>query len=126
MKRIWIGIALLAAMLIGGIWVAEVMEQSHFPSARDLRRASELALESDWSRAEALARRAKEKWQKKWPVTASFADHEPMDEIDALFAELETYGKARDKTAYSAACAYLAEALEALGAAHSFNWWNLL
>ena len=33
MKRIWIGIGLLAALLVAGIWVAESMEDSHLPGA---------------------------------------------------------------------------------------------
>ena len=126
MKRIWIGIGLLVALLVGGIWVAESMEDCYLPGAEDLRRASELALEEDWSRAEALTKRARDKWEKKWRVTASFADHEPMDEIDATFAELKAYAKARDRVAYSGTCAHLAELMEAMGQAHSFCWWNLL
>ncbi|MBQ7802204.1 MAG: DUF4363 family protein [Oscillospiraceae bacterium] len=126
MKRIWIGIGLLAALLIGGLWVADAMEDSHLPGAKDLRRASELALEEDWLRAEALTGRAREKWERKWRVTASVADHEPMDEIDGMFEELKTYARARDEVAYSGTCAHLAALLEAMGHAHSFNWWNLL
>lgn len=126
MKRIWIGIVLLAALLAAGLWVAEAMEDSHIPGAKDLHRASELALEEDWPRAEALTKRARDNWEKKWRVTASFADHEPMDEIDGLFAELKVYAKAKDEIAYSGTCAHLAELMEAMGEAHAFNWWNLL
>ena len=126
MKRIWIGIGLLAALLVAGIWVAESMEDSHLPGAQDLRRASELVLEEDWSKAEALTKRARDKWEKKWRMTASVADHEPMDQIDGMFAELKVYAKVKDEVAYSGTCAHLAELMEALGHAHSFNWWNLL
>lgn len=126
MKRIWIGIGLLAALLVLGIWTAEVMEDSQLPCAKDLRRASELALEEDWSQAEALTKRARDKWEKRWRITAALADHEPMDEIDSIFAELKVYAAVRDEVAYSGTCAQLAELMEAMGAAHSFNWWNLL
>lgn len=126
MKRIWIGIGLLVFLLVAGIWVAEVMEDSHKPGAEDLRRASQLALEEDWPMAEALSKRARNKWEKKWRVTASTADHEPMDEIDGLFAELKVYARAKDEVAYSGTCAHLAELLEAMAQAHVFNWWNLL
>lgn len=126
MKRIWIGIGLLIALLIAGIWVADVMKDSHKPSAEDLRRASQLALEEDWTTAEALTKRARDKWEKKWRVTASVADHEPMDEIDGMFAQLKVYAKVKDEVAYSGTCAHLAELMEAMGQAHAFNWWNLL
>lgn len=126
MKRIWIGIGLLAALLLAGIWVADAMEDSHEPGAADLRRASQLALEEDWATAEALTKRARDTWEKRWRVTASFADHEPMDEIDGMFAELKVYASAKDEIAYSGTCAHLAELMDAMGKAHSFNWWNLL
>ena len=126
MKRIWIGLGLLIALLAAGIWVAESMEDIHNPCASDLRRASALALEEDWSKAEALTKRARDSWEKKWHTTASFADHEPMDEIDGMFAELKVYAKVKDEVAYSGTCAHLAELMEAMGHAHAFNWWNLL
>ena len=126
MKRIWIGIGLLVVLLAAGIWTAEFARDSQRPGAKDLRRASELALAEDWPQAEALRKRALDHWEKRWRLTAAFADHEPMDEIDGIFAELKVYAAVRDQVAYSAACAHLAELLEALGMAHSFNWWNLL
>lgn len=126
MKRIWIGIGLLIALLAAGLWVSESMEEAHLPGAKELRKASQLALEEQWPQAEALTKQARSKWEEKWHVTASFADHEPMDEIDALFAELKTYAAVRDEAAYSGTCAYLAELLEAMGHAQSFSWWNLL
>lgn len=126
MKRIWIGIGLLAALLAVGLWLGEFMEDAHQPGAKDLNRAAALALEEDWDTAEALAKRAGENWQKKWRVTASVADHEPMDEIDALFAELKIYARARDEAQFSATCAHLASLLDAMGESHGCYWWNMM
>ena len=126
MKRIWIGIALLVLLLGAGIRTSGFMKEAHLPVARDLRRAGELALEEQWGPAQAFASRGQKQWQKKWPVIAAVADHEPMDEIDALFAQLEVYAGEEDRLAYSAACAHLRSLLEALGQSHSFNWWNLM
>ena len=126
MKRIWIGIVLLGALLVGGLWAGEFMGQAHIPVARDVQRAGELALQGDWELAQALAKRGQDRWETKWPVTAAIADHEPMDEIDALFAQLETYGKTRDSAAYSAVCGHLGSLLEALSQGHRCKWWNLM
>ena len=126
MKRIWIGIALLGVLLIGGVGAGEFMEQAHDPVARDVQRAGELALEGQWELAQALVKRGQDRWEEKWPVTAAIADHEPMDEIDALFAQLETYGKTRDSAAYSAVCGHLGSLLEALSQGHRCKWWNLM
>ena len=93
MKRIWIGIILLTALLGAGFWISSFMAQSHDPVAQDIRQAGNLALEEQWGAAQAYAKRGKDRWETKWPVTAAFADHEPMYEIDALFAQLETYAR---------------------------------
>ena len=126
MKRIWIGIILLAALLTAGLQISKFMKEAHLPVVQDIRRAGQLALEEQWGPAEAYARRGQELWEKKWPVTAAIADHEPMDEIDALFAQLKTYAAAKEEIAYSAACAHLASLLEAMSHSHSCNWWNLM
>lgn len=126
MKRIWIGIGLLAALLLSGLWISEAMEDAHLPAARDLDQAAELALEDEWGKAEALTKRARENWEKNWHATAAIADHEPMDAIDALFAELKVYAAAEDEVSYSGTCAHLASLLEAMGKCHGCNWWNLM
>ena len=126
MKRIWIGIILLAALLTAGLQISKFMKEAHLPVVQDIRRAGQLALEEQWGPAEAYARRGQELWEKKWPVTAAIADHEPMDEIDALFAQLNVYADEKETLAYSAACAHLASLLEAISQSHSCNWWNLM
>lgn len=126
MKRIWIGIILLALLLGAGFWTSNFMHRTHSPVARDIRRAGELALEEEWGTALAFAKRGKTLWKEKWPVTAAIADHEPMDEIDALFAQLDAYAKGEEELAYSAACAHLASLLDAISQSHRFSWWNLM
>ena len=126
MKRIWIGIILLTVLLAAGLWLSDFMKDAHQPVAQDLRRAGELALEEQWGPAQAYAKRGQDRWKKKWPVTAAIADHEPMDEIDALFAQLKIYATAEEELAYSAACAHLASLLEAMSHSHSCKWWNLM
>ena len=126
MKRIWIGLVLLGALLIGGIGTGEFMEVAHVPVARDVKQAGEYALQGEWTLAQALVKRGQDRWEEKWPVTAAIADHEPMDEIDALFAQLKTYEKTRDGAAYSALCSHLGSLLEALSQGHRCKWWNLM
>ena len=126
MRRMWIGIGLLALVLVGGIWASEWMGNTHEEMARDLDRAAELAMTDRWEEAVLKLIRAEEKWQKKRPVTAAFADHEPLEEIDGLFARLKIFAAGEKRTDFSAACAHLARQLEALGDSHSFSLSNLL
>lgn len=126
MKRIWIGVVLLGVILIVGLGIGEFMERTHIPVARDVRQAGELVLRGEWQLAQALVKRGQDRWEEKWPVTAAIADHEPMDEIDAFFAQLKTYEKTHDAVAYSALCSHLGSLLEAISQGHRCNWWNLM
>ena len=126
MKRIWIGIALLTSLLIGGLWISGFMKEAHGPVAQDVRHAGSMAQQNQWNAAQAFAERGRDRWKEKWPVTAAIADHEPMDEIDALFAQLEVYAEARDQVAYTGLCAHLASLLDAISQSHSLKWWNLM
>ena len=120
MKRMWIGVALLAVLLVSSLLAAEFMEKAHGPIASDLE------LEGSWGRAEALTARARKSWDKHRFLTAAFADHGPMEEIDAQFAKIEAFAAERNRIDFCAGCAYLARILEALGESHSLNFRNLM
>ncbi len=45
---------------------------------------------------------AREAWGRSRHLGACFADHTPMEEIDALFAEVEVYAAAREETDFAA------------------------
>ena len=126
MKRMWFGAALLVAVLVISQFVATQMEKIHSPEADNLKRAAEYALQGDWNRARNLADKATVSWEQMRRITASVSNHEPMDSIDALFAELELCGKVQDPLSFSRTCVHLAELLQALGQEHSLKWWNLL
>lgn len=126
MKRTVIGFSLLLLLLIGGMLSQRALTAAHTPTARALEAAAHAALEEDWAEADKAAARAAELWGKSWKFTATLADHQPMEDIDALFVRLEAYTAARDSTEYAAACRELARRLDAISDAHSLRWWNVL
>lgn len=126
MKRGWIGLGLLAVMLAGGLLVTWRMGRTHRLIAEDLKEAGRCALAENWGAAERFAEAACDDWKHIWRFSAAFADHEPMEAIDALFSQLDTYRIARDGVSFSAVCAELSRQVEAMGDAHSLNWRNLL
>lgn len=126
MKRGWFGAALLLVLLGLGIGSSMMMQKLHTPLAESLDRAAEFALEGNWEQAEHAAREAADTWEKMWHFSATVSDHEPMEEIDALFAQLEVYRAAEDPVNFSSACASLSRQIEAMGDAHELSWWNLL
>ena len=125
MKRSWFGFGLLVVLLGAGLLVTWAMERIHEPVARDLITAGEYALAGDWAEAERLSRQAEKSWEKNELLRACFADHGPMEENDACFAQLEIYCRMKEETAFAAACGETARKAEAMGEAHGLKWENV-
>ena len=126
MKRCWFVAMLLAALLFGCLYVTDYMAGVHTPIAREVGKAGEAAMAGSWEHARAELDHARQSWDDVRKTTAAFADHGPMEEIDALFAQLEVAAQWEDALGFSTLCAYLSQSLEAMGEAHGLTWWNLL
>lgn len=126
MKRLWLGVALMAVLLVSGFWVGTFMNSTGTAIAGTLDSAAEAALSGDWQAADDWVKDAHTKWDELWHKVASVADHAPMDEIDSLFAQLKIYTAAQDRWEFAAYCQRISQLVLAVGEAHSFNWWNLL
>ncbi len=126
MKRSKFGLLLLIGLLVLGILSTWAMNRSTNPIAETVRQAGTAGFQMNWEIATEKMGEAKTQWEKRYPLCASLTDHEPMEEINSLFAQLEVYAESRDAQNFTAVCALLAENLEALGEAHSLTWWNLL
>ena len=126
MKRSKFGAGLLVALLILGGGSAWAMIRCSQPVSDMVEQAGAAALQQDWDMAEETFREAERRWEKQFPFCAAFADHEPMENINGLFAQLGVYASLRDSHSFAAACAQLSEDIQAIGDAHSLKWWNLL
>lgn len=126
MKRSKIGAWLLMILLAVGILSSWGMGKCCDPIGEAAADAADAALREDWEQAEALAGQARARWDKYWGFCAAFADHEPMENVNGLFAQLEVYARSRDAQNFAAVCAQLSEDTKAIGEAHSLKWWNLL
>lgn len=122
MKRSWIGLGMLLVLLIAALLVTWGMYEIHEPVARDLITAGEYALAGDWESAVRLSRNAEEIWQTHETFRACFADHGPMEDIDACFAQLEIYARMREETAFAASCGEIARKTTAIAEAHGLKW----
>ena len=125
MKRSIFGFALLVVLLILCLGVTWLMARIHEPIAEELEQAAALAADGDWDQARKLAARAKQDWERLEPVSACFADHGPMEEIGQSFAQVEVFGNTGEEVAFAAACADLAEKMQAMSDAHGLQWRNL-
>lgn len=126
MRRLWLGIALLAALLALGIWVAAAMQDIHEQGAAMLDEAAAAAQRGEMPTAQRLSEQAACVWEAHRRPVACVADHTPMDEIDALFAQLPVYARSDESVHFAATCAQLAQLLRAMGDAHTPAWWSIL
>ena len=126
MARGWLGVGILALFLALGFVTAKAMDNAHMPTQGLLQQAAEKALNGDFAEATQLGAQAKNRWDRHWNGTAAVGDHSPMDEVDALFAEMEVYAQAEEKPHFAAVCKELSQRIQAFADAHRFRWWNIL
>lgn len=125
-RRFWYGVVLLVLFLALGQLTAWAMQRAQQPVQHTLEQAAASALQGDMDRGVALAQTAKQAWERHRPLTATVADHEPMEEIDSLFAQVEIYAQTEQNTEFAAYCTRLARLVEAIGQTHKLTWQNLL
>ena len=125
MKQFWLGLGLMGAILICGLFLEKNLENRHRPQVRDLERAAICAQKEDWSQAEALIKRAQRSWEQGRNLTAAAVHHDAVDKIDICFAELSAYEEGREKAEFCAGCTGLALQLENLSRVHGLSWGNL-
>lgn len=127
MEKRWIGGALVLVVLLAlGLWIGSSMETLHRPVIHDLEQAAQAALTGDMAGAQIYMNRAGSVWsQNRW-LTAAVVDHSPMEEIDSIFSQLESYGAAGDRVSFAAWCCRAASLVSAMGEVNSLTWQNLL
>ena len=125
-KRFYLGITILAILLVISIGTSAAMKAIHQPMEADLKEAARLALEGNTESAFPLAQRAYNRWERFHSIIASFADHSPMDDTDTLFQEMLVYGQTEEAPHFIACCRELAVMAEAMYDAHRFSLKNLL
>ena len=126
MKRSWIGFFMLVELLLGSLWSARTMVTIHEPIEGKLKQAAQLSMDGNWDQAATLFQEAGKDWERWEHIRTCFADHNPVEEIDADFQLLKVCCAAREMISFSGGCLQLARQVAAVGEAHELVWWNLL
>ena len=121
-----VGMVLLAVLLLAGLLVSWDMGRTHTDISGHLNDAAWFALSGNWSGAREAAAAAEHSWESHRNLSSLLADHTPMEEIDALFAEMNIRSAARNAGDFAACCGCLSRKVEAMGEAHRLSWQNLL
>lgn len=125
MKKFWAGVAILLILALLGLLSGLALHDLHRELSGALSQAGSLAA-TNWEKANALATAAKAKWEKNRHLASAIADHEPLEQMDSLFAQLAVYTHPDQWAQYAAICADLASLAEAVGEEQLLLWWNLL
>ena len=126
MKRSWMGFVLLILLLLDSILATALMSRIHAPIETRLLLSAQWAMEGNWEKAGECFREAKEAWKENEHLRSCFADHTPVEEIDADFEMLMVCCAAREWVSFAGGCRSLARQVAAVGEAHELVWWNLL
>lgn len=126
MVRGWLGVGILVVFFALGLVTMAVMDNEHLPTGALLEQAAEKTLAGSFEEAVSLGMEAKARWERSWNGTATVADHSPMDDVDALFGEMEIYARAGEEPHFAACCQELSQRIQAMAGAHRFSWWNIL
>lgn len=126
MTRTWIGVGILVLLLGIGIFFTFYTANTQDQVAQILAESRDAAAVGQWEKAAGKCYQARTFWKKHQKITATVVDHEPMEEAEALFAQLEVYLKAQDPVGYCSCCAALEVFTRAIGESHSVSWWSFL
>lgn len=125
MKRSWIGLGLLGALLAVSLWVSRQMAGFQLPLARQLEQSAVLAMAEDWESAIHSTDSVLTEWEKRQIFCAAFTDHTVLEEAEGCFSQLGIFGQARDAESYAALCRQTACLLKAISDAQQMSLKNL-
>ena len=126
MSRLWIGIGILIALLVVGIVFLWLSNDFHRDITAILEQAGQAAMAENWQLAEQKLQEGQNKWNRYRRFLSAITDHEPMEEMDSLFSQLELFGQCRLKVDFIAVCNSLSHLAEAVDEYHSLKWWSIL
>lgn len=125
MNRFRLGAAILLLLLGIGLWAQWRMDAIHTPLAQAMARASQQVLLGQQEQAAQAITEVTARWQESRLLTAAFADHQPLEDIESLMAQLPAAAASDDVTDYAALCAELALRIQAVTEAHRLTLANL-
>lgn len=126
MKKGWLAVGLLAAMVILAFCHVSKLGALTGELGQALREAEALTEGGNWGQAGELTQKARQRWEEHSFYLHVTLDHNSTDEIAAGFAEVSEFLEHREAGEYSAANARLMEKLELLGEMEQPSLENLL
>ena len=126
MNKLWIGIGLLIFLLVLGIGLLWGSSVFFGDFSESMEEAGDMALAGNWFASGQKMEQTQKKWERYCHFWASFTDHEPVEQVQVLFAQLELYQKQQLQTEFASACRALSHVAQAIQETHGLKWWSVL
>ena len=125
MKRLWIALALLAALLWGTLLHTRSLEGFTRELTAGLEQAQDLAASDRWEEARAVTQKALETWRGRDVYLHVLLRHGDTDAIYAGFQEVLALLDSGEYGEYAAANARLLTQIKLLSEAEQLTWKNV-
>lgn len=126
MSRLWIGIGIMVVLLAAGIVFLCLSNDFYQDITADLEQAGQAAMDDNWQTAGQKMRESQKKWHRYRRFLSAITDHEPVEEMDSLFAQLQLYEQRRLNVDFAVICQSLSHLAEAIDESHNLKWWSIL
>ena len=126
MKRLWIAVAILLAMLGGTLGNSWYLNGLIADFTHRLTSAQELTLSDNWEAAIRLTEQVVDNWVEHDFYLHVMLPHRDIDDIHLTFREVQEYLELEETDQYTAANAKLIAQLGLLGEMEQLNWKNVL
>ena len=118
-----IGSGILAVLLVLTLFTTLLLHHQTDDIAHLLERAMQ---EPDRAQAVALATQAKNNWENRYGLIATFIDHNELDEISTGFAEMDSWARLDDEDEFYCVCNRLADLIRHIYQAELPAYYNIL
>ena len=126
MKKLWLGLGLLAALLALGLGSLGLLTVQSKRAEAGLAQAAEAAEAGDMARALDCAEQVRRYWQSAVPAVDAVTSHEETDEIRRCLAELLAEGRSGRREEFLTLCARLRTLTAHLAEMERPRWYNVL
>lgn len=126
MKRVWFCGGMMLFLL--GLAIALYFEpgKSFKEISSQMLQLSEYAQAEEWEKANALIQQCQQRFSRIRKFSAAFTEHEPLEQMETLLAQLKVYQRQREVLPCATAALELSTLAQEVAESFSLQWWTFL
>lgn len=126
MRRLWVSLALLAALAVLGHWNEGQIEALCADLTTLVEDSAAAADAGDWRQAEALSHEAETLWRQRTPTLHMVLRHDVINGVTSGLEEAHALARWQEGAEFAASCARVLHSLRALAESEHLSPGNLL